>query len=106
MKWQEWIIIKKVGWMKIWAELRQFRDLAIAIPVLDFWARDRGFSLALWQIVAVTFIGFVLVWAVSRIYDRAHMFQYEATFGNRRNPLELKKIEELTKIRKLLEKFK
>jgi hypothetical protein len=71
--------------------------------VLDIWLRDHDYLLPIWGLLLIAVIIIVAVWLVSIFYDKSGMIKYEATFSNKRNPLLLKQLEEIAKIRRLLE---
>ena len=92
--------------MKIWNETTNFRHLAIIVPIVDLWLRQRGFEVRLIYLVPLALVCFLSIWGIGVLWDRAHMFDYENNFVNKRNPLAMKQLGELEKIRRLMERFK
>lgn len=106
MIWQEWFILQKCRWMTLWNQFNQLRYLILLIVAIDFFLREREYEIPLW-IFGLGIITYILIhWIASIFWDKAHLIHYEADFNNKRNPLLMKQVDELTKIRKLLEKFK
>ena len=106
MKWQETFIVQKSRFMKMWAELRQFRDLAIIVPLVGIWLHNIGVTVSLPIVAMFVTALFILVWILGVLWDRTHMFHYEAKFNNERNNVVMKQQKDISKIRKLLEKLK
>ena len=90
--------------MKIWQETTNFRHLAIIVPVVDLWLGSKGIKIKMEYLALVVVSGFVLMWVIGILWDKAHMNHYEAEFSNQRNPLALKTLRELRIISRLLRK--
>lgn len=106
MKWQEWVIVQKCRFMNVWNEINNFKYLAVIIPVLDIWLRERGLEVSLLLLALILVTILVSIWIFSIFWDKARMFHYQAEFDNQRNPLRQKQLREIRKIRELLESFK
>jgi hypothetical protein len=104
-KWKRIFIDVRNRYSKGWAEINFFRYIIQMGLLIDIWLRSHGIEIVpmwFWIIAIITY--FVLCWYIGYLWDKAHMYQLESEWGNKRNPF-VKEMRIINKNGKI-EKFK
>ena len=68
------------------SELYNLKSVIGFILLLGIWLQQRNIMLPSWLYLTIGIVGTFGCWLLGKLWDKAHMYDVEAEFSNKRNP--------------------